>query len=433
MTEFPRRISSGVSHLDGLLGGLHIGDNVIWYDDAGSLAGVFCIGFIRECRQAGKPVIYVSFDRSPKNLLEKLGDLADYPGLTVLDCFTDGKGDGSDVFERFYENGDSGAAAEIVRVREPGSPDAVMAAVYERHRNLAGDVRLVFESLTGMQDLWDGEDPTLKFYTHSCPRLYEMNTVAYWVVEKAAHTARLRAHINQIAQVAISLSIKRGKSALTILKAEGRAPDALNQATPYWSDGASVTFDRENRRELTVDPGRRLKTLRTRRGLSQTELARLVGVTPSTISQVESSQIFPSLTALFKMAEILEVEPAAFLQAPEGARRQVVFSEEKGGSVAFPDLPNDGISGTRLIPPGVEGRVEPYRIEIPAGKSLPAHFFRHRGEEIGYLLSGRLTAEIEGRDYAMNPGDLIYLTRDMPERWRNPGEETAALLWFTVR
>ncbi|MFP4305993.1 MAG: cupin domain-containing protein [Desulfococcaceae bacterium] len=431
VTESPRRISSGVSHLDRLLGGLFIGDNVVWYDDAGSLAGAFCINFIRECRRAEKPVLYVSFDRSPKNLLEKLGGLAVYPGLTILDCFTDGKGDGSEVFERFYENGASDA--EIVRVRDPRSPDAVMAAVYERHRHLAGDVRLIFESLTGMQDLWDGEDSTLKFYTHSCPRLYEMNTVAYWVAEKAAHSARLRAHINQIAQVAVALSIKRGKSAITILKAEGRNPDTLNQPTPYWSDGAAVTFDRETRRELTVDLGRRLKTLRTRRGLSQTELARLVGVTPSTISQVESNQIFPSLTAMFKMAEILEVEPAAFLQSPEGARRQVIFSEEDGGAVAFPDLPSGGIAGKRLIPPGVEGQVEPYKLEIPAGKTLSAHFFRHRGEEMGYLLSGKLVVEIEGRDYPVSPGDLVYLTRDMPERWRNAGEEPAVLLWFTVR
>jgi hypothetical protein len=40
------RIASGIGQLDRLLGGLFIGDNVVWYDDAGSLASIFCLNFI---------------------------------------------------------------------------------------------------------------------------------------------------------------------------------------------------------------------------------------------------------------------------------------------------------------------------------------------------------------------------------------------------
>ena len=85
------RIASGVGELDRLLGGLYIGDNVVWHDDAGSLASVFCLNFIQASYAQGKPLIYVSFDRSPRNLIEKLGPLADSPFLTILDCFTFGK------------------------------------------------------------------------------------------------------------------------------------------------------------------------------------------------------------------------------------------------------------------------------------------------------------------------------------------------------
>jgi len=66
------RVASGVSQLDHLLGGLYIGDNVVWYDDAGSLAAVYCLNFIQASQAQNRPLIYVSFDRSPKNLLEKL-------------------------------------------------------------------------------------------------------------------------------------------------------------------------------------------------------------------------------------------------------------------------------------------------------------------------------------------------------------------------
>ncbi len=96
------RIASGVSQLDRLIGGLFIGDNVVWYDDAGSLASVFCLNFIQASQAQNKPLIYVSFDRSPRNLLEKLGSLTEYKNLTILDCFTCGKGANSEVFSNFY-------------------------------------------------------------------------------------------------------------------------------------------------------------------------------------------------------------------------------------------------------------------------------------------------------------------------------------------
>ena len=40
------RVSSGVSHLDRLLGGLFVGDNAVWHDDSGNLASAFCLNFL---------------------------------------------------------------------------------------------------------------------------------------------------------------------------------------------------------------------------------------------------------------------------------------------------------------------------------------------------------------------------------------------------
>ncbi len=198
-----QRVASGVSQLDRLLGGVFIGDNVVWHDDAGSLASIFCLNFIQASQSQNKPIIYVTFDRSPRNLLEKLGPLAEYPALTILDCFTWGKGAGSEVFLRFYYEERPEWPCRIVRVDEPRQAGQVMDALYGIHSSMAGDVRFVFESITGMQELWGGEEHILNFYTHSCPRLYELNTIAYWIMEKNAHSSRLRAQINQIAQVAI--------------------------------------------------------------------------------------------------------------------------------------------------------------------------------------------------------------------------------------
>lgn len=425
------RVSTGLKMLDQRLDGLFIGDNVIWYDEAGSLAFPFTLNFIRESQNQNKPLIYVCFDRSPKTLIEELGPMAENAHLTILDCFTHGKGDGSAIFSKFYEKSGAQWPYQVVKVNEPWQPEDVSDAIYTIHQKLTGDVRFVFESLTGMQDLWEGEESILKFYSHTCPRLYELDTIAYWIVEKGAHSNRLKAHINQIAQVAIDLSIRRGKSAFTILKAHNRRPQNVNKAEGFWVDGMTVGFDMERSLEDRIDLGSRLKTLRTRQGLAQKELAGLVGVTPSTISQIESNLIYPSLPALIKIAQILSVDMGYFFRRDADRQKPTVFSAN-GQSVHFPELPKNSIRGRLLLPVDMSANVEPYVLEIPPGKKLPAHFFLHKGEEFGFLLTGELQVTINNATHTVSAGDVVYLTRDIPTQWKNTGKETATLLWLKL-
>jgi len=426
------RVGSGVSELDRLLGGIFIGDNVVWYDDAGSLAPVFCLNFIQASQAQGRPVIYISFDRSPRNLLEKLGALAQNKSLTILDCFTHGKGAGSDIFLMFYEGNKAEWPCKIVLVEEPRQIDKVMDAFYGIHEKMTGDVRFVFESMTGMQELWGGEEQLLNFYSHSCPRLYELNTIVYWVMEKRAHSPRFKAVINQIAQVAIDLSVKRGKTSLTVLKAEKREIDKLNRPFNYWSDGLKVAFESETQTTGKLELGKRLKHLRSKRGLSQTELAKQVGVTPSTISQIESDLIYPSLPALIKIAEVLSVGVNSFFQDTLQVSKRVIFPAAEAKEIKFPDLPSESITAKALTSLDFRSKAEPYLIEIPPNKNIPSHFFIHKGEEVGYLLAGKLQLELDKVLYTVHPGDVVYLTSEIPSLWKNPGPGSASLLWFKI-
>ncbi len=432
MSVEKQRVPSGVSRLDLLLGGLFIGDNVLWHDDAGSLAPLFCLNFLQASQLQEKPIIYVSFDRSPKNLLDKLGNLAHYPGLIILDCFTRGKGGGSDFFLKFFEEAEE-APCRIIMVEEPRNPQEFEALLYKVHGSLSGDVRFIFESLTGMQELWGSEERLLTFYSHSCPRLYDLNTIAYWVLEKNAHSSRFRAQINQIAQVAIELTIKRGTTSLTILKAENCSTEEFDKPHNYWTKDLTVVFDDDRRTGSRIDLGLRLKEFRLRRGLSQTELARLVGVTASTISQVECNLIYPSLPALMKMAEALAVDLSSFFEdRQEGASRQF-FTPADAVAVKFPNMPEGALQARLLYPVDFNGKAEPYLIEISPKATLPTHFFFHKGEEVGYVLSGRLQVRVGKGVHTLKAGDVIYLTSDIPGAWRNPGPAVARLLWVKVK
>ena len=427
-----QKTASGIGSLDELIDGLYIGDNVVWLDAAGSLAHVFCHHFLFESQNRRKPIIYISFDRSPKAVLEQYGFLAGYPGLVLLDCFTHGKGRGSDVFLKFYQETAKQWAGEYVLVENPADMDAVAEAVYETQGRMVGDVRLVFDSLTGMQELWGGEEALISFYRHSCPRLYELNTIAYWVMEKMAHSSRLKAQIGQVAQVVIDLAIKRGNTSLTVLKAAGRPGENIQKPFPYWVREDRIHIGENKRQSAGLDLGHRIRELRTKVGLSQTDLARQVGVTPSTISQVESALIYPSLPALLKMAEVLKVEVSSFFQEKAQHRGAFVFKNDQAAPLASSNGAGAGVQVRRLMPTDFDGKGDTYQVEIEPGRTVSGHFFHHKGEEIGYVLSGRLKMKLDSQSINLEPGHVVHLRSSFPEGWTNEGPDTARLFWINL-
>ena len=118
-----------------------------------------------------------------------------------------------------------------------------------------------------------------------------------------------------------------------------------------------------------------------------------------------------------------------FQQAMELERR-IIFPTAEAVSVGLPDLPKGSVEGKLLTPPDFPGKMEPYLIEIEPNQDLPAHFFIHKGEEMGYLLSGKLRMSINKATYTIRSGDVVYLTSEMPSQWRNPGPNVAKLLWI---
>ena len=56
----------------------------------------------------------------------------------------------------------------------------------------------------------------------------------------------------------------------------------------------------------------------------------------------------------------------------------------------------------------------------------------HDGEEVGYVLSGRIELEVDGRQYALSAGDAFVFRSTLPHGYRNPGEEPASIFWVNT-
>lgn len=126
----------------------------------------------------------VYFNVSPTTLAKRFDRLPNLDNFTILDCFTSGKGKDAPLFAQFYEKEYIGFKGNVIKVGNPKDPAQFRLAIDQVKIKKGLEVRYIFDKLTGMQDIWGGEWATYKFFTYSCsrscPRLYDLQIVAYW-------------------------------------------------------------------------------------------------------------------------------------------------------------------------------------------------------------------------------------------------------------
>jgi len=427
-----RRDTTGVRQLDTMLGGVRPGDNLVLHAHPGAGAFYFAREFVRSSLARKIPTYYVCFADPPRSLIQRLGKCADGELLTIVDCFTSGRGEGEAMFERFYETAPDRAGCSVERFDNPADPEAFARRMKEIEDAAGGGIHFVFDSSACMQELWKSEEAALRFFSSQCPRLLELGETAYWCMERGAHTDKYLSRVSHITQIVIELSFEDGVSMMTIVKADGRQTPHIAQAHPYRIARKRISFTAPERRQLP-DLGRRVRELRMETGLSQSDLARAIGVTPSNISQLESDTILPSVPALLRLARALGVSTSVLLGEQPTGRREVLSAAANWQEVPI-GAPLEG--ALRCLSPAPFDPTSPIQVrllEMRPGASIGQHFAGHRGEEMVYVISGRVELDLDDAKVSAGPGDLLTLSAQQARGWRNPRLEPARLLWVFRR
>jgi quercetin dioxygenase-like cupin family protein len=98
-----------------------------------------------------------------------------------------------------------------------------------------------------------------------------------------------------------------------------------------------------------------------------------------------------------------------------------------------PHFSGESIYTKRLVPVDLNPGMEPYLVEIPVDQTLNSHFFSHKGEEMGFVISGELQLKVGNETHTAHSGDVIILESENPNQWKNIGTETARLWWIKAR
>jgi transcriptional regulator with XRE-family HTH domain len=189
--------------------------------------------------------------------------------------------------------------------------------------------------------------------------------------------------------------------------------------------------------------GERLRTERTRAGISQRELARRLGLSASLISQLESGLSKPSVGTLYAIVTELDLSLDKLLRGDDHSGREDVASGPEGGIGRERPLvhPEDrkaidlasGVRWEQLTADTEEGVDFLHAIYEVGGASTPDEsLMRHHGREYGYVVKGRMGIQLGFEVYTLEPGDSIAFDSTEPHRLFNMGDEPVHAIWFVV-
>ena len=182
---YEHQIASGTPWLDRLVGWLRLGDNVVIRTDSLQEYRVLAQAFGRVSARAGRQVVYFRFGNHPP-ILE--------PGdpVTVIEA------NPAPGFDSFSKRLNTSIAS------------------------LGRRVFYVFDSLSSLVEEWATDESLGNFFQVTCPFLFELETVAFFTLDRARHANATVARIENTTQVLIDLFIEQGTRYVQVLKAQKR-------------------------------------------------------------------------------------------------------------------------------------------------------------------------------------------------------------------
>ncbi|MBI5419791.1 MAG: helix-turn-helix transcriptional regulator [Deltaproteobacteria bacterium] len=173
----------------------------------------------------------------------------------------------------------------------------------------------------------------------------------------------------------------------------------------------------------TIDVGKRIKSIRKRKGLTLQELAEKSGISATAISAIERNVSSPTVNTLSRIGRALGESLSSLLGESEifyvltrAEKREHLATEIK--NVDFLSLAS-GIPGQRF---------HPMLSILQPGATSGEDYVTHRGEEFFLVIKGALEVELDGQTSRLEEGDSLYFRSNTPYRWRNVSDRETQLL-----
>lgn len=168
--------------------------------------------------------------------------------------------------------------------------------------------------------------------------------------------------------------------------------------------------------------GAKLKEIRKKLGFTLEDISQKTGFTKSFISQIENGKNSPSISSLKKICYALGTTISELFED----ERNIVHKFTKED---YNILDNKNIVIYFLASKLISRKLEPMIIEIDPHGETGSDYYRHSGEEFGYVLEGTLTVIIGTDEYNIEKGESIYFSSNLPHRLKNKKNVKMCAFW----
>lgn len=167
----------------------------------------------------------------------------------------------------------------------------------------------------------------------------------------------------------------------------------------------------------------KLKLLRVQANLTLEALASSTGMSRGYVSKIERGISKPSIGAALKLAKALHV-PVEELFGEPGEQDPLVITRAKDGKA------NVDLRGAPRVVAGTSPGHRMLAVLLKPGErdSSPHPMSRHEGEELLYVVKGRVTLQLADRKELLGPGDCAHFNSAVPHKLMPVGNDDAEVL-----
>ena len=174
-----------------------------------------------------------------------------------------------------------------------------------------------------------------------------------------------------------------------------------------------------------VELGRRIKQLRLAQALTLKDIESKVGVSATHVSEIERGKTSPTVGALAKIAEALEVNPSFLVDLPVGDE----ISYTRRGDREFIVGPKNEARWEILTTERPFAELSLLVLELEPEMKEPLVRPPRPGDKFLYILDGVLQIELGDEKFVLRKGDSVHYKASMPTKLLNLGERVCRVFW----
>jgi len=173
--------------------------------------------------------------------------------------------------------------------------------------------------------------------------------------------------------------------------------------------------------------GERIKKKREQLHLQLNDLAKMVGISSSALSQIENAKTSPSLATIKTIADNLHSTVGELIGEHELLSRNpyIAYDEKK-----FVKENESGASLYLLSYHDSGKLMEAYLVAFEPNATADDLMTNHPGQEFMFVFTGEIEIEYDNRTYKLKRGDSFYLNTGKSHKFSNSSQNNSELLWI---